>query len=697
MMASPFDRTEAMSAAPPLASVDASERPLPLLVDLLGLDDETAEAVAAALREKGIDSRHFERADGWVRALDEALPGVLLVPAAVAAKALELLDKLALRNAGAGAVALLAFGTLPQRLELLLGGVEGFVETSAPERFASDVTAWVLQQDSAAPHVLLVASDCDERDPMVERLRRAGLRVDVLQAVERILAQVDARQPGAIVFELGSRALDIVALIARLRAHPSARSLPILLHCTEAHASARFTSQRWGADDVLVEPLHPRVLGAAVRSHVRRMRGDMRAPHGIDAKQARRPRGEFLAELEQRLAAHDADWCVLLALRVDQADLRKRLGLSAAYALERELAERLKALLAPGDCFSLWEEFGFGLLITRAEPAQIEAALAALLAAVAERPFGIGAEALSLSVSVGFALPPRERRGNCVDRWIASAFAALAMAQRLGGGRAEGVLSRDPNALPPERIMVITQALKDLSRGSSLRFEFQALAALRDEHRHHFALIAKLRDLRSPLQGYPRHEYLALARTQGQLATIDRMSLFHAFETIAELQHEGHDVRVLVPFDLAAIDERQLAWLEAELRRRSALRETLLLELDAGALLSDEHASAVARLQQTGVMFAAGGDFPADELFDALAAQPVDLLRLSYTQIMAMPADEFGARVGSWHALGRHLLVDRVESLQAVSGLWNLGIDYLQGDALAGASPRPELDHGRPV
>jgi EAL domain-containing protein (putative c-di-GMP-specific phosphodiesterase class I) len=48
--------------------------------------------------------------------------------------------------------------------------------------------------------------------------------------------------------------------------------------------------------------------------------------------------------------------------------------------------------------------------------------------------------------------------------------------------------------------------------------------------------------------------------------------------------------------------------------------------------------------------------------------------------------------VTAWHALGREWLVDDVAAVGAVSALWSIGIDYLQGEALAAASPRPDFE-----
>jgi CheY-like chemotaxis protein len=663
-----------------------------MVVDCLRLEARLAEALEAVLQAQGASLRRFARAEEWIAALQQALPRALLVPAAAAGNAVELLDKLTGGDARIGGVPLLASGSAGQRLDALFGGADGWFDSAEPARFAAELAAWVMQQDPVPFRVLLVEDDRDGRAYAAGLLRRVGMQVEEVADPATALARAEALRPDIVLLDLHMPGLDGVALTAQLRASSSlSPHLPIIMLSGEERPGARYSALRLGADDFLVKPVPPRALIASVRARAKRARAQQR--NGVVAAERgpRLRRSEFFAELARRAGHEGASWCVLLALRVDQGDLQERLGLSDAYALERALDARLRPLLAPGDRYSLWEEFGFGLLVERASAEAIEQLLAALLAAVAATPFVVDDANLPLSVSIGYALPPRERRDDVADRWIGSAFAALAMATRLGGGRAEGVLSRDPGALPPERVMVITQALKDLDRGGSLRFAFQPLLGLHDERRQ-FALLARLRDLRSPLQGYPRHEYLALARKHGKLALIDRLSLFHAFETVAELQQHGHVARLLVPLDLAATDERQSAWLEAELRRRSGLAAALLLELDAEALQDPAHAPLLARLQAAGVALAAATATPDLGLFERLAAQPVQLLRLPHALLAGAATTALAPLLERWHASGRQLLVDRVESLQAVSGLWSLGVDFLQGDVLAGASPRPDLD-----
>ena len=676
-----------MSPASPDCPADAA----PALLDALRIDAALGDALDAALRTHGFRLRRFERAEAWIDALKQSVPRALLAPAAVASNAVELLDKLAGGDGRIGAVMLLACGSAEGRLDALFGGADGYFELGEPARCAAELAQWLAQQDPAPFRVLLVEDDRDGRAFAAGLLRRVGMLVEEVADPTEAVAHARALQPDIVLLDLHMPGLDGVALTAQLRASGLSPQLPIVMLSGEERPGARYSALRLGADDFLVKPVPPRTLIASVRARVKRARALQRVSTSTHERGPRLRRGEFFGELERRAQASGEHWCVLLALRIDQADLREQLGLAAAYALERDLESRLRPLLESGDRYSLWEELGFGLLLERADAASLEQLFGALRSAVSAQPFVVDGQSLPLSLSIGFALPPRERRDELADRWIASAFAALAMATRLGGDRAEGVLSRDPNALPPERVMVITQALKDLDRGGSLRFAFQPLLGLRDERRQ-FALLARLRDLRSPLQGYPRHEYRDLARQQGKLTTIDRMGLFHAFETITELQQHGLDGRVLVPLDLAATDARQCTWLEAELRRRSGVAAALLLELDVESLRDPAHAATLARLQDLGLGLAAASTSAEVGLLHSLLDQPVQLLRLPHAQITAVPPAALAPLLERWHAAGRSLLVDQVESMQAVSGLWTLGVDFLQGDALAGASPRPDIE-----
>lgn len=680
---------------PAAASGSGEASASPPRIDLLRTEAGVAIRLLQGLQQRGFEPRAWDGADSWLASLNGQPPAAVVTSAAAVPATAEVLEKLALSDARMASVLLVGYGPEDQRLPALLGGADLYLDALHDPQLGARLADWIREQDTAPFRVLVIDDDAEGRLYCTTILQRVGMQVEAYGDPEQAIARVPDFHPDLVLVDLYMPGLDGVGVTRRLREQESAPLLPIVFLSGEERPAARFNALRLGADDFLVKPIRPRALIAAVRSRVKRARGFNRSLTRVEQDRGPRlRRGDFLRELERRLRQSEQGWEVLLALRVDHpAELREQLGLAGVHALERALAERLQSVLAPGDCFSLWEELGFGLMLQRAEKTGIESQVTALFEAVRGQALAAGGQPQTLTLSIGFAMPPKGRRQSDVERWIASAFAALSMAVRFGGDRAEGVLSKDPGALPPERLMVIHQALKDLARGGGLRFEFQPLMRLRGE-RGSYALIAKLRDLRAPLQGYPRHEFLTLAREQGQIATIDRMALFHAFEAIAEQRQLGRTSNVVVPVDLAAIDTRQLAWLEAELKRRPELRTDLRVEFEAEALLDPQLRPTLDRLRTVGLAMTAASAKPRVELLQDLLDSPVQQLRLPYALVQQTDPEALALLIGGWQAQGKELLVDGVVSVQAVGGLWNLGIDCLQGDALAAASPRLDFEAG---
>ena len=666
----------------------------PLCVDLLGGGESMHANLTAALAEHDGRLRRFERAEQWVEAVRSEVPNAVMVPAGLSTAIAEMLGKLSLGGVPTGNVLLATFGRPKERLEALIGGADWFVERSTDPLLGKALVDWLLQQDVEPFRVMLIDDDRETRLLCSTVLRKVGMEVEELSEASGVLDAVRRFRPDLVLIDLHMPDQDGISVVQALRASDVAPLLPVVFLSGEERPSARNAALRVGADDFLAKPVRPQALVAAVRTRIKRARSlnrQLRPRSG--SHHGRLRRSDFLAALDGRLRRPGNDWHLLVALRIDDASaLRERFGLGGTHALERAIAERLTPRLAPEDSYSLWEELGFGLLLSRPDRDALESLLSDLLVGIAGEPFSAAGESLTLGASLGFAMPPGERDGGA-EAWLKQAFAAQAMARRLGGGRAEGVLSRDPSALPPERIMVITQALKDIARGGLPRFEFQPMLQLRGEQGH-YTLISKLPDLRNPLEGYPRGQFLALAREHSQLSLIDRMSLFHAIETLDDRRQRGLAASILVAVDPASFDARQMAWLKAERQRRPEAVGDLLLEIDIETLRSGAHAETLRQLVGFGVGLAVADESGSAMALQDLIGSQASLLRLPHRAIQQAAGTQLAELISQWRGAGKRLLVDGVESMKAVSGLWNLGIDYLQGDALAAPLPRIEDDDG---
>jgi DNA-binding response OmpR family regulator/EAL domain-containing protein (putative c-di-GMP-specific phosphodiesterase class I) len=544
--------------------------------------------------------------------------------------------------------------------------------------------------------VVLVERDTTTRDFLRALLEDAQMEVAAVAGTAEALAAVQSQGVDVVLAPFPGG--DGAGLTAAIREEAGLAFLPIVYLATAAEAPMRYRAIATGADEVLLKPVDPALLVAAIRARVARARLLQRpasSEEDTELRGGQLRRGEFLAQLGTALRGGSRRWQVLMALRLDQnQQMADQLGQAASFELEQELASRFADALQPTDAYTLWMEFGFGLLAARDSREEIEALASELCARIAAAPFAVRGKEYALTLSVGVALPPAGNDAGDPDRWFASAYAAQAIAHRVGGNRFDGVLSREYN-MPPERVLIIREWAKEALSGGNVLIEFQPIVPLKPGAAGLYALDAKLRDYRAPLAGVKRREYLKLAREAGSLSMIDRMGLFNAFEAIDEERASGRDTRVLVPVDLASINDAQMAWLEAELRRRRAHSDSLVIEFEADPALSrPEFATTIARLEAHGVVVAISDLSGSLGRIRQLQKLPAGLLRLPVAAIQGIEDEDFQLLLEPWFESGRGVIADGLEDTEVVPRLSQLNVGYIQGDALAAGGPRLDYQFG---
>ena len=417
-------------------------------------------------------------------------------------------------------------------------------------------------------------------------------------------------------------------------------------------------------------------------------------PAVVERRHGRLRRSDFLADLAHEIKDPRSDWPVLIAIRVDQASsLSERLGQAAEFELEQCIAERFACELDEDDAYTLWLEFGFGVLVHRDHSEQIIALAERICTCISQTPFDVAGEPCLLTVSVGLALLPKGPGADNPDRWFASAHAAQGIAQRHGGNRHDGVISHEFDGIPAERVLIIREWVREATTGQNIQIEFQPLHPLRSDTSGLYMVHAKLRDFRAPLGGVYRPEYLSLARDAGSMIMIDRVSLFEAFGALGQMRAQGRDTRMLVPVEISTLDGIAWRWLEAELHRHRHLAHGLIVLLEAVPELAEPDGQALlAKVRDAGAAVALADRSGRLDRVSLWARIPADLLCLSHAVISTCAADEFSERVAPWQAVGRQIIVDKVTDFAALPHLTKLGIDYLQERSLTSSGPRPDFE-----
>ena len=120
--------------------------------------------------------------------------------------------------------------------------------------------------------VLVVEDEPDIRALIVHHLTQDGFRCRTAADGPEALARVRSAAPDLIVLDLMLPGFDGLELTRRLRAEPSAASVPIIMLTAKADEVDRVVGLELGADDYVAKPFSPKELVARVRAVLRRAR-----------------------------------------------------------------------------------------------------------------------------------------------------------------------------------------------------------------------------------------------------------------------------------------------------------------------------------------------------------------------------------------------------------------------------------------
>lgn len=285
---------------------------------------------------------------------------------------------------------------------------------------------------------LLVFEEDERSAERVFRALRSEHALGFESDPEAFLESARTGQHDLFVVSLSANRYDPLRLCSQLRASPAARFAPILL-IAEAHDEARTArALEIGANDYLVRPIDRNELLARVRTQVRRKRYDeglrrsvretieLAVTDPLTGLHNRRFLESHLARAIDRARADGKP----LALLIADIDHFKRIndgwGHDAGDAVLRQFAERLRRSLRGSDLACRLGGEEFVVLMPDAEESSAAAISERVRKSVAEDPFDLMDEPISVTVSVGYAVfdPVKDDVQSLMKRADRSLYAA---------------------------------------------------------------------------------------------------------------------------------------------------------------------------------------------------------------------------------------------------------------------------------
>ena len=321
------------------------------------------------------------------------------------------------------------------------------------------------------------------------------------------------------------------------------------------------------------------------------------------------------------------------------------------------------------------------------DPVDLEAAVARLLAAVAE-PFVVEELSLEVGASVGVARFPEHGRDShallrCADVAMYAAKDAQADYQLYSSTQDAhtvqrlGVLSEVRQALTAGQIVVHYQPIVDLRTGAVHGAE----ALVRWEHPAH-GLIAP-------------GAFVHIIEQTGLIGPLTRHVLDSAIAECAAWRRDGRELSVAVNLSVRNLLDRELPRdLERLLDAHGLPAEALRLEITESMIMSDPERAlvTVGRLSELGVRLSVDDFGTGYSSLGNLRRLPIDELKIDRSFVFPMLRDESDliivrSTINLGHDLGLQVIAEGVEDEDTLDRLALLGCDFAQGYHLSPPVP----------
>ena len=410
-------------------------------------------------------------------------------------------------------------------------------------------------------------------------------------------------------------------------------------------------------------------------------------------------RPTFLHALEDAVAdaAQNGTQHGLLLIEPDHYQrLLHEIGLDSADTIMATIAKRLRRELDEHAIAARFSENSFAVLLRNSDHAATATLATRICNTFAAEVFVIGQRSSVITASIG-GVQISEKNAS-VNQALAKASQGVQSASGIGGNRLELF---DPNAMDRaevERIQAWVERLRKALDQKRFVLHFQPVINLQGDNHPVYDTLLRLDGGDGEL--ILPSTFLQIAEDHGMLELIDRYVVERAIELIAQREHAGKPVTLLVKVSQASLQNDALTtFIGEQLAMRGASGEYLALQLQEAKVFTHLHA-----VQQFAAAVNAFGcrlgleQFGAGlDSFQLLTHIQPQLLKIDRSFIEDIPkSPESQQRVRDIARKARDLdiltIAEFVQDAASMSILFSAGVDYVEGHFLATAGPEMNYD-----
>lgn len=400
-------------------------------------------------------------------------------------------------------------------------------------------------------------------------------------------------------------------------------------------------------------------------------------------------RQHFLEELERAVnTVHEGgEDGALLYIELDEfRAVINQVGIAGTDLVLSDVAKIIKKHVNENSLAGRFGDHSFAVLVQGMELQEVEKLAETIRKGVEDNISEVGKHSITLTCSLGLAAIAEGTKS--AHEVMSAAAEACGEAQKAGGNKFEvyNPVAQDQAERKHSRHWL--EAIREGLGNDRFALVFQPIVSLHGVAGEFYEVLLRLEDqtgeLSSPTQ------FLPVAEQNNLMGEIDRWVISHAIELLAEREAQGHKTTFFIKITPeTAGDPAVLPWLSEKLKEHRVNGDRLVFEIPESRVVTHMKPARqfVEGIKQLHCGFALEQFGSGLNSFQILKHLPADYLKIDRSFMHNLAGNnEHKERVkeitDEAHAIGKTTIAEFVEDAASMSVLYQVGVNFVQGNFL---------------
>jgi len=410
-------------------------------------------------------------------------------------------------------------------------------------------------------------------------------------------------------------------------------------------------------------------------------------------------RPTFMTRLTEALEqAHGGEGnSVVMHLELDNFDsIRQELGINAGDKLLTEAGKLFMEKIGEENMIARFEGDSFTILSPHFEGAALDALTNTLLTGVADHSFDLDGKSISCTASIGATIIDEESPDD--NEVISRANKAFEEAAGAGGNK---VVIYKPKAGEMTQKQVDTEwanKIKAALTSNRLKLLYQPVVSLHGDPGERYEVFVRLIDEQG--EAVSPAEFMESAERSGIASALDRWVTLNAIKALQERRKAGKQAIFFIKLTAGSLQDESIpGWIKDQITQHQVPPECFVFELKEKTAVSylNQAKNLVKILHEIEAEFTLDGFGSGENPFQILTHLPADYLKIDghfMENLAASPENQSTIKglTDKAHTLSKLTIAQRVDDANALSVLWGMGVNFIQGNFLCPPSETADYD-----